>query len=63
MQQKKLQIVLQETEPKKQNKRKTKLKVKIKTEIKPPKKGKINAPKRKRKSEINIDETSKKPKE
>ena len=58
-----MQIVLQETEPKKQNKRKTKLKVKIKTEIKPPKKGKINAPKWKRKSEINIDETSKKPKE
>ena len=47
------------------NKRKTKAKVEIKTEIKPPKppkKGKIKAPKRKRRNEINIDEISKTPK-
>ena len=41
---------------------KKKVKVEIKTEIKPPKKEKIKAPKRKRKNEINIDEISQKPK-
>ena len=54
-----------ETEPKKKKcKRKTKVKVEIKTEIKPPtlaNKEKIKASKRKRKTEINIDEMSKKP--
>ena len=60
MPQKKSQIVLPETEPKR-NKRKTKVKVEIKTEIKPPKppkKEKTKAPERKRKNEINIDEIS-----